>query len=91
MKIWKPFFITSYFIEYIYFFQKLWQCPSHISQSAAPAFHSIASEIAGRILTYSIDVRRELSLSKYNYYIRDTKHIIVHEPIIISYESIMDL
>ncbi|GMN59737.1 hypothetical protein TIFTF001_028824 [Ficus carica] len=39
-------------------------CPSHISQSAAPAFHSIASEIAGRILTYSIDVRRELSLSK---------------------------
>ncbi|GMN19313.1 hypothetical protein TIFTF001_042856 [Ficus carica] len=39
-------------------------CPSHISQPAEPALHSIASEIAGRLLTYSIDVRRELSLSK---------------------------
>ncbi|GMN66858.1 hypothetical protein TIFTF001_035923 [Ficus carica] len=38
-------------------------CPSHISQSAEPALHGIASEIAGRLLTYSIDVRRELSLS----------------------------
>ncbi|GMN66552.1 hypothetical protein TIFTF001_035612 [Ficus carica] len=34
---------------------KPWQCPSHISQSAEPALHSIASEIAGRLLTYSID------------------------------------
>ncbi|GMN61454.1 hypothetical protein TIFTF001_030544 [Ficus carica] len=67
-----------------------WQCPSHISQSAEPALHSIASEIAGRLLTYSIDVRRELSLSKYNCYIRDIKHIIMHEPVMISYESIMD-
>ncbi|GMN37677.1 hypothetical protein TIFTF001_042671 [Ficus carica] len=40
------------------------KCPSHISQSAEPVLHSIASEIAGRLLTYSIDVRRELSLSK---------------------------
>ncbi|GMN70326.1 hypothetical protein TIFTF001_039371 [Ficus carica] len=35
-------------------------CPSHISQSAAPAFHSIASEIAGRLLTYSIDATKGL-------------------------------
>ncbi|GMN46916.1 hypothetical protein TIFTF001_016094 [Ficus carica] len=40
--------------------QSFIKCPSHISQSAAPAFHSIASEIAGRILTYSIDATKGL-------------------------------
>ncbi|GMN70223.1 hypothetical protein TIFTF001_039268 [Ficus carica] len=45
-----------------------WQCPSHISQSAEPALHSIASEIASRLLTYSIDVRRELSLGYLLFY-----------------------
>ncbi|GMN32096.1 hypothetical protein TIFTF001_041680 [Ficus carica] len=34
----------------------------------------LASEIARRLLTYSTDVRRELSLSKYNYVTRDTNN-----------------
>ncbi|GMN19098.1 hypothetical protein TIFTF001_045131 [Ficus carica] len=47
----------------VVFADEPWQCPSYISQSAAPALHSIASEIAGRLLTYSIDVRHNDRLS----------------------------
>ncbi|GMN60075.1 hypothetical protein TIFTF001_029158 [Ficus carica] len=47
----------------LYHVGEYFQCPSHISQSAAPAFHSIASEIAGRILTYSIDCPSHISQS----------------------------
>ncbi|GMN64518.1 hypothetical protein TIFTF001_033591 [Ficus carica] len=46
-----------------------------IRTSASSAMlHHLASQIAARLLTYSIDVRHELSLSKYNFDIRDTNH-----------------
>ena len=60
--------------------------PHFIANSAM--LHHLASQIAARLLTYSIDVRRELSLSKYNCYICDTEYNIMHEPIMTSYESI---
>ncbi|GMN20897.1 hypothetical protein TIFTF001_039976 [Ficus carica] len=39
--------------------------------SCPAKLHHLVSEFASRLFTYSMDIRRELSLSKYNYFIRN--------------------
>ena len=46
--------------------------PNFTASSAM--LHHLAAKIAAWLFSYSIDVRRELSLSKYNFNIRKTNH-----------------